>query len=104
MRPRQWVKNGFVLMGVLFANVWRDPLMLRRALLVFVAFSLVASRVYIINDFLDREDGLNHPRQRFRPLASKAISVSAAFSLMIILWLGGLLLGIIVSHHNPLIL
>jgi len=98
MRPRQWVKNGFVLMGVLFANVWRDPLMLRRALLVFVAFSLVASGVYIINDFLDRENDLNHPRKRFRPLASKAISVSAAFSFMIILWLVGFLLGIVVSN------
>ena len=98
MRPRQWVKNGFVLMGVLFANVWRDPLMLRRALLVFVAFSLVASGVYIVNDFLDRENDLNHPRKRFRPLASKAISVSAAFSFMIILWLVGFLLGIVVSN------
>ncbi|HMF55325.1 MAG TPA: hypothetical protein VK619_03105, partial [Pyrinomonadaceae bacterium] len=67
MRPRQWVKNGFVLMGVLFANAWRDPFMLKRALLVFAAFSLVASGVYIVNDFLDRKSDLNHPRKRFRP-------------------------------------
>lgn len=98
MRPRQWVKNGFVLMGVLFANEWRNQLMLRRALLAFVAFSLVASGVYILNDFLDRKNDLNHPRKRFRPLASKAISVSAAFSFMIIIWLIGFLLGIVVSN------
>jgi 4-hydroxybenzoate polyprenyltransferase len=97
MRPRQWVKNGFVLMGVLFANEWRNPLMLRRALLVFVAFSLVASGVYIFNDIFDRARDAAHPKKRLRPIAAGTMTVKVAVLLLLILWAIGFTAGLLAS-------
>lgn len=97
MRPLQWVKNGFVLMGLVFANAWRQPLMLRQVLTVFAAFSLVASGVYIFNDLLDREQDMLHPKKKQRPLAAGSISTKAALALLCLLWLLGGALGFYVS-------
>jgi 4-hydroxybenzoate polyprenyltransferase len=98
MRPLQWVKNGFVLMGLLFANAWRQPQMLQRVFIALIAFSLVASGVYIFNDLLDREQDMGHPKKRSRPLAAKTVSVRAALSLLLVLWVTGGALGFFVSR------
>lgn len=104
MRPRQWVKNGFVLMGVLFANAWHDPQVVKNVLLVVAAFSFVASGVYVINDFMDRERDAAHPKKKNRPLAAKTVSVGTAVTLLIFLWLAGFALGALVSWRVLLIL
>ena len=98
MRPRQWVKSCFVLTGILFANGWRQPQMAQRVLLTAVAFSLAASGVYIINDLIDRQQDVNHPRKKQRPLAAATVSLSAAVSLMIVLLLASFGLGLFVSN------
>ncbi len=104
MRPRQWVKNGFVLMGILFANAWRQPDMLRRAVIATVAFSLIASGIYVLNDLVDRKDDLNHPAKKFRPLAAGRISTTAALALFSVLWIAGAALALLVSRAVLLIL
>ena len=104
MRPRQWVKNSFVLTGILFANEWRQPQLLERVLLATVAFSLVASGVYIVNDLIDRPHDLNHPRKKQRPLAAQKVSVSAAVALLVVLWLAAFTLGFLVSRTVVIIL
>ena len=69
MRPHQYLKNGFVLLGVVFAHQWQaGPLF--NALLVFTAFCAMASTVYILNDLADIEADRRHPVKRFRPLPS----------------------------------
>ncbi|HVQ38176.1 MAG TPA: decaprenyl-phosphate phosphoribosyltransferase [Pyrinomonadaceae bacterium] len=97
MRPRQWVKNCFVFMGMLFANAWHDQQMLTRVLMSAAAFSLVASGVYVINDLLDRDQDENHPQKKHRPLAAKTVTPGVAMALMIVLWTAGLVLGYVVS-------
>ncbi len=97
MRPRQWVKNSFVFTGLLFANAWRDPQLRWKVLIIAVAFSLIASGVYIINDLLDRDSDLNHPLKKDRPLSSGAVSAAAAVSLMLVLVTGALVLSFLVS-------
>ncbi|HEY3026629.1 MAG TPA: decaprenyl-phosphate phosphoribosyltransferase [Pyrinomonadaceae bacterium] len=104
MRPRQWVKNGFVLMGILFANAWRQPDMLRRALIATVAFSFIASGVYVMNDLLDRKDDLNHPTKKLRPLAAGRVSTIVAAGLLSVLLIAGAGLGFLVSRAVLLIL
>jgi 4-hydroxybenzoate polyprenyltransferase len=104
MRPRQWVKNGFVFMGLLFANEWRQPEMLRRVLLATLAFSLVASGVYVLNDLLDRERDLHHPTKKSRPLAAGQISAAVALLLLALLWIAGGAVGLWVSRTVLLIL
>lgn len=97
MRPRQWVKSGFVLMGILFANQWHQPQMVRDVLLAAGAFSLVASGVYILNDLLDRKQDAYHPLKRRRPLVAGTVSVSTAILSMLVLWVAGFSMGLFVS-------
>ncbi|HEX8707283.1 MAG TPA: decaprenyl-phosphate phosphoribosyltransferase [Pyrinomonadaceae bacterium] len=104
MRPRQWVKNGFVPMGALFANAWHEPRVVRNVVLAVVAFSLVASGVYVVNDLLDRERDAGHPKKRQRPLAAGTVSAAAALLFMGLLWALGFTLGYLVSAKILLIL
>lgn len=97
MRPRQWVKSSFVFTGILFGNAWHEPQLRWKVLLTAVAFSMIASGVYIINDLLDKESDLNHPSKKHRPLAAGKISNAAALSLLIMLVSGGLLVGFFAS-------
>jgi 4-hydroxybenzoate polyprenyltransferase len=70
LRPRQWAKNAFVLVGVLFGHAWQDGAHVAAALVAFCAFCAIASAVYVINDWFDRERDRLHPRKRDRPIAS----------------------------------
>ena len=74
LRPRQWVKNAFVFAGVLFSGRFAEALVLQTALLAALAFSLMSSAVYVLNDYLDRESDRAHPRKRRRPLASGEVT------------------------------
>ena len=74
LRPHQWLKNALVFVPVLAAHAI-DAAHLGAALLAFVAFSLVASGVYVLNDLLDLPSDRVHPRKRARPFASGALPV-----------------------------
>lgn len=87
MRPRQWVKNGFVLAPLVFSGKFLDSAAISHALAAFVLFSLAASAVYIVNDWFDMERDRQHPKKsRTRPLASGAVPVPAAFALLAVLY------------------
>lgn len=97
MRPAQWVKNGFVLAPIVFAQQLDDPQALRAAGLAFVIFCCAASAIYLFNDFNDREEDRKHPLKKHRPIASGALPVKVAITVMIVLaaaaLLGGWFLG-----------
>ena len=80
LRPKQWTKNLLVFAGVVFAQHASDPALLLRALAGFVAFSLLASAVYVVNDLKDVDVDRLHPRKRHRPIASGALSPAVAWS------------------------
>jgi 4-hydroxybenzoate polyprenyltransferase len=80
-RPHQWVKNTFVFVGLLFGHAWNDRGLLHASIATFVAFCLVSSAVYAINDIADREQDRAHPTKRLRPVASGVLSVRAAAGL-----------------------
>lgn len=81
LRPHQWVKSGFVFAGLLFGHGWRDPVLVGKAVLAAVAFSLASSAVYVLNDLCDRERDRMHPEKRHRPLASGQVGVGPAIIL-----------------------
>ncbi len=87
VRPRQWVKNVLVLAAPLAAGteVLRNTDMMGRVGLAFIAFCLVASSVYLINDALDVEADRNHPTKRFRPIAAGVVPRNLAFGLAVVL-------------------
>jgi 4-hydroxybenzoate polyprenyltransferase len=79
LRPKQWVKNGFVCAGVLFGAQFQNMRLLEADALTFMAFSLMGSSVYVLNDYLDREADRQHPTKRKRPLASGAVTPLQGF-------------------------
>jgi len=70
MRPHQWIKNLIVFVPVLAAHQLGNWPAVLQALIAFVAFSLAASGVYLLNDLLDLDADRHHARKRNRPFAS----------------------------------
>ena len=79
IRPRQWVKNAFVLTPLVFAGKFTDRDAVIAAVIATALFCAAASFVYILNDLIDIEDDRRHPVKRLtRPLASGEISPARA--------------------------
>jgi 4-hydroxybenzoate polyprenyltransferase len=93
MRPYQWVKNAFVFTGLLFGHAWHDPHLVAQVMVVFIAFCLVSSAIYTINDIVDLEQDRHHPKKCRRPLASGLVSIPAAVILAALLGTLGLSLA-----------
>ncbi len=73
-RPRQWIKNGLVLIPLVSSVSFRSPQAIARSLLAAVAFTLMSAAVYLLNDLADRQADRTHPAKRHRPIASGALS------------------------------
>jgi 4-hydroxybenzoate polyprenyltransferase len=84
MRPKQWTKNGVLLVPLLFARSILEAGQLTRALLGVVAFSFLASAVYVVNDWVDRDKDRLHPEKKQRPIAAGHLSGSAAAILVLV--------------------
>ncbi len=78
MRPRQWVKNLALFVGIVFAQRLLSLPVFERAVIAFVAFCLASSIIYLLNDLLDLENDRQHPVKSKRPLASGALPASWA--------------------------
>ena len=87
-RPRQWVKNGFVYMALLFDQKLFDWNLLARTTLAFILFCMASSAVYVINDLADLEKDKQHPIKRRRALPSGQLqpwfAVLAAAGIMLV--------------------
>lgn len=88
MRVRQWTKNLVLFAGVVFSLNFTDPGELARAGRAFLAFCLLSSAVYTLNDLRDVEGDRVHPKKRFRPIASRELAIPAAWALLIALIAG----------------
>jgi decaprenyl-phosphate phosphoribosyltransferase len=74
LRPHQYLKNGFIWLPVFFGYRIFDAGAVGRTLLAFGAFCMMASTIYVINDYRDMEEDRRHPVKKNRPLASGAVS------------------------------
>src|ERR1700709_2950483 len=63
-RPKEWVKNVFVFAGLLFSGHFDKPHDILLAVVTFIAFCLISSAAYFINDLLDVELDRKHPKNR----------------------------------------
>lgn len=93
LRPHQWVKNGFVFIGLLFGDVSNNWALRGDVLLAAAGFCLLSSCVYVLNDMFDRKADQAHPLKRSRPLASGAVGMAEAFALAVVCAIAGLALG-----------
>lgn len=91
VRPKQWAKCGFVLIGPLYALAdGHHPDWVAVAIAVW-AFGCASSFCYILNDIRDVEADRMHPRKKRRPIASGAVSVPVARSFAVVMALIGML-------------
>ena len=88
MRPRQWIKNGFIFFALIFDRqlFLAEPFL--RTVVGFFLFCLVSSAVYLFNDIADVEADRNHPEKKNRPIASGKLPIRVA-------WMSALLLAFI---------
>lgn len=89
IRAHQYIKNLFIFLPLFFALQVTNAELLINACIAFVAFSLSASGLYILNDYHDIEEDRRHPKKKNRPLASGAISGKSALTVMGLLFLSG---------------
>lgn len=90
VRPKHWIKNVLIFAPLFFSGNVLEIVHFEKSLLLFVAFSLLASSVYIINDINDYTLDKMHPKKKFRPIASGKVNKQKAAIL------AGIFLGITV--------
>ncbi len=87
-RPRQWLKNLALFVTILFTGQLFVPKLLTLTIWGFIAFCLLSSSNYVLNDILDASRDRKHPFKKFRPIASGKLStrvalvLSAAFAII----------------------
>lgn len=107
MRPKQWIKNGFVLAPLVFSGTFLDGRAVSHALLAMLMFCIASSAAYVINDMRDIERDRRHPQKsKTRPLASGVVSLPAALILLAVLyavlawgWLSTPKVGMIIAAY-----
>ena len=85
IRPQHWVKNALVFVPAFFAGELFRKENITVLVVGFIAFSFIASVVYIFNDICDVEKDRLHEIKRKRPIASGAVSIKKAWIILIIL-------------------
>jgi 4-hydroxybenzoate polyprenyltransferase len=83
MRPKQWIKNLLLYAGVVFDRHLFEIRPILIATLGFIIFCGISSAVYLLNDLVDVKKDQQHPRKRFRPLASGKLPRQVAIIAMI---------------------
>ncbi len=98
LRPEQWIKNGFVLAPMVFAEKHMEPGAFSLAFAAFLVFCLLSSATYVFNDLFDREKDRVHPVKKDRPIPSGQISPQKAVFLGGFLGLSGLFAAVFLGR------
>ncbi|WFU79126.1 UbiA family prenyltransferase [Bradyrhizobium sp. CIAT3101] len=96
LRVHQYAKNTLIFVPLLLAHRF-SLASITEAVLAFMAFSLCASSVYVVNDLADLQADRRHPTKRNRPLASGAIPPSQGILAVPVLFASSMLVGALVS-------
>lgn len=104
MRPKQYIKNLFVVGALVFSNKILDIDSVLNTIVAFISFCLISSSVYVLNDMVDIEKDKLHPKKCKRPLASGAISKNNAIVLFGILVVVSISLSLLVNLSLTFIL
>lgn len=93
IRVKQWVKNFFLFIPSFFAGTLFRISEIQSLSIGFLAFSLVASGIYILNDYQDRHVDRLHPKNKLRPIASGEVNALSAWILILVLTGAGLFIA-----------
>lgn len=104
MRVHHYIKNFLVFAALACSGQLFDPKKLMAGMGAFVAFCMVSSVVYIVNDIRDREKDRKHPTKCRRPIAAGTVSVKSACVLACVLLLVAVLCNMISFHVTSTLL
>ena len=104
MRPRQWPKNAFVFVALLFDRKFFDPASVLPTVVAFVLLCLMSGAVYLMNDLADIESDRRHPTKRHRPLPSGRLNPRVAGVAAVVLATVSLVAGYFLSRELAVIL
>ena len=90
LRVKQWIKNGFIVMPLVFSGKFLDVSLWPSCLWAMFGFSLVASSTYIVNDIVDHLKDRLHPQKSNRPIAAGRVPVPAAWVIAAVCLLSGM--------------
>jgi 4-hydroxybenzoate polyprenyltransferase len=89
LRPKQWLKNLFVMTPLMFSKQLLDGDSLVASLTAFLVFCLLSGGVYLFNDLKDLQKDQIHPTKRKRPIAAGTLSIRlAGFVACVLIFLG----------------
>jgi 4-hydroxybenzoate polyprenyltransferase len=103
MRPRQWVKNGFIYIPLLFDRQFTHLDVLIRVTIGYVLFCLIASTIYLINDVVDVEKDKLHPKKKYRAIPSGQLPIPIALAAAATLPVIALGVAILLPAQGPTI-
>ncbi|MCW3465704.1 decaprenyl-phosphate phosphoribosyltransferase [Chitinophaga nivalis] len=98
LRPKHWAKNAFLFIPLFFAGEIFNWTKVQHVMVAFVSFCLIASSIYIINDYRDIEADRKHPKKCKRPLASGAVSKTAALVMFVLCIVAGMALALSIKQ------
>jgi 4-hydroxybenzoate polyprenyltransferase len=98
LRPAQWLKNGVVFAGLVFGGKLLEPAAVVSATLAALAFCLLSSGFYLINDVRDQDADRLHPVKRFRPVPAGELAPRTAGALGAILILSAVVSSALLSR------
>ncbi len=93
LRVRQWPKNLLVFGAPAAAGALGAWPIFARVTVAALAFCLLSSGAYLLNDLRDAPEDRRHPVKRHRPIASRAIAPRAAVTVAVVAIGAGLALS-----------
>lgn len=105
LRPKQWIKNSLLFAGWLFSlgarafDIAAEAALFSLAFFGFIAFCLLSSSVYLVNDIVDIEEDRRHPDKRNRPIAAGQFPIPAALASAAVALVLGMALSFTLSLH-----
>ena len=93
LRYKQWIKNAFLIFPLIFSGRFIEWQLWVDCLKGIIAFCLISSGMYIINDIIDLNEDRLHPEKSKRPIAASEITISTA----LLIAAGALIVGELIS-------
>lgn len=97
IRIKHWIKNALIFIPIICAGLINYNNILKVGI-GFIAFSLMCSFIYIINDIRDVEKDKLHPRKKKRPLPSGKITKTTAIIIAVVLVLLSIIINVVVNN------
>lgn len=104
LRLHQWLKNLLVLVPLLSAHRFLEPVAIMQSIGAFIAFGLCASGTYLLNDLLDLAPDRLHPRKRKRPFAAGTLPIMHGLLAVPLLVLAGFAIAFAIGPAFALVL